>query len=145
MAFCNTVGLEAKPRTNAFPRSNQDIINQAQVEITDRRLFDLDRQQNDRQRQICENGPLDKRMGISGKREACETCNEPLLTCNGHFGHVKLVLPIFHVGYFKKIIQILQCICKAREIQSTCHGLALTSPGMLLYSLVRSRPPKIPT
>lgn len=107
------LGCANKTQTDSLPRSNQDIINQAQVEITDRRLFDLDRQENDRQRQICENGPLDKRMGISGKRENCETCNEPLLTCNGHFGHVKLILPIFHVGYFKKIIQILQCICKA--------------------------------
>lgn len=32
--------------------------------------------------------------------------------CNGHFGHVKLVLPAFHVGYFKRVISILQEICK---------------------------------
>jgi len=35
-----------------------------------------------------------------------------LKNCNGHFGHVKLALPAFHIGYFKKIIDVLQIICK---------------------------------
>lgn len=57
-------------------------------------------------------------MGVSGKRDTCATCGEQLQTCNGHFGHVRLVLPAFHVGYFKKIIQILQSICKACTLAS---------------------------
>lgn len=32
--------------------------------------------------------------------------------CVGHFGHVKLSVPAFHVGYFKHIIACLQEICK---------------------------------
>jgi|SRR5271154_6440349 len=92
-------------------RSNQDIINQAHVELADRRLFDLDNG-----RRNLEYGPLDKRMGVSGKNETCETCGESLQACNGHFGHVRLVLPVFHVGYFKKVISILQSICKACTI-----------------------------
>ena len=32
--------------------------------------------------------------------------------CPGHFGFVKLALPVFHVGYFKHTVSILQCICK---------------------------------
>lgn len=87
--------------------SDQDIINQSQVELADRRMFDLDKG-----RTYAEYGPLDRRMGVSGKRDICQTCGEQLQTCNGHFGHVKLVLPAFHVGYFKKVIQILQSICK---------------------------------
>ena len=35
-----------------------------------------------------------------------------LKDCNGHFGHVRFVLPAFHVGYFKRVIGILQEICK---------------------------------
>jgi DNA-directed RNA polymerase beta' subunit len=27
-------------------------------------------------------------------------------------GHIKLELPVFHIGYFKHTIAILQCICK---------------------------------
>merc|ERR1711939_398341 len=68
--------------------SDQDIINQSQVELVDRRLFDLDKG-----RTYAEYGPLDRRMGISGKRDTCATCGEQLQTCNGHFGHVRLVLP----------------------------------------------------
>jgi DNA-directed RNA polymerase, beta'' subunit/160 kD subunit len=36
----------------------------------------------------------------------------PFRSVNGHFGHVRLVLPAFHVGYFKRVIGILQEICK---------------------------------
>jgi hypothetical protein len=32
--------------------------------------------------------------------------------CSGHFGYVQLELPVFHAGYFKHTLQILQCICK---------------------------------
>ncbi|PGH14965.1 hypothetical protein AJ80_05728 [Polytolypa hystricis UAMH7299] len=87
--------------------STQDIVSQAVVEVSDRKLFDLE---NDRA--VAPHGPLDGRMGISSKSGTCETCGGALKACNGHFGHVKLVLPAFHVGYFKKIIAILQQVCK---------------------------------
>ena len=32
--------------------------------------------------------------------------------CNGHFGYVRLALPALHIGYLKKIIMVLQDICK---------------------------------
>lgn len=32
--------------------------------------------------------------------------------CAGHYGVVKLCLPVFHIGYFKTVITILQDICK---------------------------------
>ncbi len=51
-------------------------------------------------------------MGISSKRGVCGTCGEGLDKCNGHFGHIKLALPAFHVGYLKHIIEVLNCICK---------------------------------
>ncbi|KAI9796833.1 MAG: hypothetical protein M1825_006500 [Sarcosagium campestre] len=87
--------------------STQDIVNQAVLEVSDRQLFDLD---NDRA--AVENGPLDGRLGTCNKSVACETCGEALQKCNGHFGHVKLALPAFHIGYFQKVITILQDICK---------------------------------
>lgn len=33
--------------------------------------------------------------------------------CPGHFGFLKLAMPVFHVGYFKHTVSILQCICKS--------------------------------
>ena len=64
------------------------------------------------------NGPLDPRMGISSKTGLCNTCGEALLLCNGHFGHVKLALPAFHIGYFKMITTILHDICKVRPLRA---------------------------
>lgn len=122
--------------------SDQDIINQSQVEVVDRRMFEVPPQTG--RRTLCEYGPLDRRMGISGKRDSCATCGEPLQTCNGHFGHVKLVLPVFHVGYFKKVIQILQSICKARYLFTfQSQTFQLTFPGLFLHPTLRNRSTKI--
>ncbi|KAI9818667.1 MAG: hypothetical protein M1826_001348 [Phylliscum demangeonii] len=87
--------------------SSQDVVNQAVVEISNRTLFDLD---NDRA--PMPNGPLDGKLGTCNKNEPCETCGEALQQCNGHFGHVRLALPAFHIGYFRMIITVLQNICK---------------------------------
>jgi DNA-directed RNA polymerase III subunit RPC1 len=57
-------------------------------------------------------GPLDRRLGVSSKAAACGTCGLRLADCAGHFGYIKLELPVFHIGYFRTTIQILQCICK---------------------------------
>ncbi|KAI9768796.1 MAG: hypothetical protein M1840_004610 [Geoglossum simile] len=87
--------------------SSQDIVNQAVIEVSDRNLFDLENG-----RVPVQNGALDGRLGTSSKSGLCETCGESLQQCNGHFGHVRLSLPAFHIGYFKMIITILQEICK---------------------------------
>lgn len=34
--------------------------------------------------------------------------------CVGHFGYIDLELPVFHVGYFRTTIQVLQMICKVK-------------------------------
>jgi DNA-directed RNA polymerase III subunit RPC1 len=36
-----------------------------------------------------------------------------MMECPGHFGFLKLALPVFHVGFFKHTVSILQCVCKA--------------------------------
>jgi DNA-directed RNA polymerase III subunit RPC1 len=91
--------------------SNQDIVNQAVVEVSDRNVYDPVLNP-DNSRRITEHGPLDKHMGISAKGILCSTCGENIEKCNGHFGHIKLALPAFHVGYLKHIIEVLNCICK---------------------------------
>lgn len=90
--------------------SNQDIVNQAVIEVSDRHVYDA--VANGPNRTVTKHGPMDGRMGISSKSATCETCGEDLKSCNGHFGHVKLALPAFHIGYLKMIIEVLHCICK---------------------------------
>ena len=41
-------------------------------------------------------GVLDARLGVSNKRSRCATCGLGLKECAGHFGFVKLPLPVFH-------------------------------------------------
>ena len=53
------------------------------------------------------------RLGAGSKKVDCSTCGLPLADCIGHYGYIQLQLPVFHIGYFKTITQILQCICKS--------------------------------
>lgn len=51
-------------------------------------------------------------QGTNQKDSPCQTCGKNLNGCVGHFGYLDLELPVFHVGYFRSIIMILQSICK---------------------------------
>lgn len=64
------------------------------------------------ERRPTQHGVLDPHMGIS-RQGMCETCGGKLAECMGHFGSIQLQLPVFHIGYFKHVIVILQCICKS--------------------------------
>ena len=88
--------------------SAKDIVAQSEVEIQTRDLYDLEKGRVPK-----EHGALDTKMGISSNAQECSTCHGNLASCHGHFGHIRLALPVFHVGYFKSIISVLQCICKS--------------------------------
>lgn len=51
-------------------------------------------------------------QGTNQKDANCETCGLGLAECVGHYGYIELALPVFHVGYFRSVITILQTICK---------------------------------
>ena len=53
-------------------------------------------------------------QGTTDKSAFCETCGQSSVNCVGHYAYIKLVVPVFHIGYFKHTITILQCICKVR-------------------------------
>jgi DNA-directed RNA polymerase III subunit RPC1 len=57
-------------------------------------------------------GVIDLRLGVSDKVSSCKTCNKKMSDCSGHFGYISLELPVFHAGFMKHTIVILQCICK---------------------------------
>lgn len=84
----------------------QDIIHCGVFNVYERALFKMP------ERIPHPNGVLDQRLGISSKSAVCRTCGQRLADCAGHFGYLKLELPVFHIGYFKNTVQLLQCICK---------------------------------
>lgn len=57
-------------------------------------------------------GCLDPRLGVSDKVSTCATCKKKLTDCAGHYGYIRLCLPVFHIGFFKNTLNILQAICK---------------------------------
>lgn len=58
-----------------------------------------------------EGGLIDLRLGTTERQFLCGTCNQSSLTCVGHFGHIDLVKPVFHVGYMNKIKKVLETVC----------------------------------
>jgi DNA-directed RNA polymerase III subunit RPC1 len=59
----------------------------------------------------CSGGIIDGKLG-SFDNHQCITCSKSHKMCSGHFGFLKLFLPVFNVGYIKVIHGILQIICK---------------------------------
>lgn len=43
-------------------------------------------------------GLLDPRMGTIDRNYKCQTCGEGMAECPGHFGHIDLAKPVFHIG-----------------------------------------------
>lgn len=86
--------------------SKQEIAALSELEVTTRDIYDLP------SRQPRAGGVLDRRMGVSDKAGLCETCGLRMADCVGHYGYIKLVLPVFHIGFFKHIVSILQMVCK---------------------------------
>ena len=56
-------------------------------------------------------GLMDPRQGVVDRRSKCQTCEGNMTTCPGHFGHIELSKPVYHVGYMTKIIKLLRCVC----------------------------------
>ncbi|KXX75608.1 DNA-directed RNA polymerase III subunit RPC1 [Madurella mycetomatis] len=90
-------------------QSHQDIVSQGVLEVSDNLLYDVENR-----RTPFPHGPLDPRLGTSStnRESKCSTCQLGLQDCPGHFGHVRLPLPVFHIGYLKYIQATLQNICK---------------------------------
>ncbi|KAL4713066.1 hypothetical protein ACJJTC_001120, partial [Scirpophaga incertulas] len=87
--------------------SASDIQQAAHIQVITKTLY-----AQDGHRVPAPYGVLDRRMGTNQKNANCETCGLGLSECVGHYGYIELALPVFHVGYFRSIISILQTICK---------------------------------
>lgn len=58
------------------------------------------------------NSLFDPRLGTIDKGVICPTCKQGHFSCPGHFGHIELAIPVFHVHFISNYIQkILNCVC----------------------------------
>lgn len=56
-------------------------------------------------------GLIDTKMGTTDNFVDCSTCGLSSKYCVGHFGHIDLADPVFHIGYLPYVKKILGCIC----------------------------------
>eukprot|EP00898_Chlorokybus_atmophyticus_P005611 jgi/Chlat1/6050/Chrsp4S06335 len=74
-----------------------EITRVSELQVFERNLYQMP------ERKPLPYGILDSRLGTSDKKGECATCKGKLQDCVGHFGHLKLELPVFHIGYFKNV------------------------------------------
>jgi len=56
------------------------------------------------------NGLRDPRFGIIGGGK-CPTCQKNRHSCPGHWGHLKLAVPLYHISWVPIVIQWLRSVC----------------------------------
>ena len=66
---------------------------------------------------------MDPKLGTIDRNFKCETCGEGMQECPGHFGHIELARPVFHIG------------------QSTLSSTSSREEGSEARSRARKRPP----
>ncbi|KAI8929830.1 hypothetical protein BC831DRAFT_442224 [Entophlyctis helioformis] len=112
--------------------SAQDAKQVSVLELHQRDLYDVTKHN----RPPARFGALDRKLGTADKSVPCETCGENMQDCVGHYGVIRLMLPVFHIGYFKLMITVLQNICK------TCSCVLLDEQTRRVY-LKRIRNPNL--
>ncbi|KAF8211700.1 hypothetical protein K438DRAFT_1807744 [Mycena galopus ATCC 62051] len=108
----------------------QETVKISEFEVTHRELYTAT------DRLPVKDGVLDRRLGTSDKNAYCETCGQSSVNCVGHYAYIKLAMPVFHIGFFKHAIAILQCICK------TCARVLLEEPDRRVF-IKRFRRPNL--
>jgi len=86
------------------------------------------------ERSTTDGGVLDKRLGSIDKSKPCQTCGAKMADCVGHYSYIKLVVPVFHIGYFKQTIMMLQDICKS------CSCVLLTAEERRKFLVLFRKP-----
>ncbi|EDK37010.1 hypothetical protein PGUG_01108 [Meyerozyma guilliermondii ATCC 6260] len=83
-----------------------------------------------------EGGLNDPRLGSIDRNFKCQTCGEDMAECPGHFGHIELAKPVFHIGFIAKIKKVCECVCMH------CGKLLLDESNPAMAQAIRIRDPK---
>ncbi|KAI3754196.1 hypothetical protein L1987_53974 [Smallanthus sonchifolius] len=106
--------------------SDADVLKLGEVQVSVSKYYG-----GEESKSSAANGLLDPHMGPPNKFGTCETCHGKFENCPGHFGYMKLALPVYNVGYLSHIVGILKCICK------DCDLLYLADrPEKLIISVI---------
>ena len=56
-------------------------------------------------------GLIDPRLGTTDRHTNCTTCGLDQKACPGHFGHIILSDPVYHMGFIYKLKDVLSMVC----------------------------------
>lgn len=73
----------------------------------------------------------DERLGTTNAIEECATCGENGNICVGHFGYIKLNVPVINPLFTKRVVDFLNCFCLK------CFRLLITKDQIYLYGFNR--------
>ncbi|RDW90073.1 DNA-directed RNA polymerase II core subunit RPO21 [Aspergillus mulundensis] len=81
-------------------------------------------------------GLNDPRLGTIDRQWNCETCEEGQKECPGHFGHIELATPVFHIGFLTRIKKLLETVCH------NCGKIKANASDPKFLEALRIRDPK---
>ncbi|KAL7720989.1 DNA-directed RNA polymerase subunit [Entamoeba marina] len=120
--FVNPSSKPSTIKSIQFTMFNQlEMSKASELEIVESNMFEQGT------RKPNPNGVLDRKLGVCDSINVCNTCGKKVDECCGHFGHITLALPVFHIGFIRPIVQVLQCVCK------NCNRLLLTDDERSVY------------
>lgn len=105
--------------------SQKQIMDMSIGEINNPKLVGIEKSEN------LSGTVYDPKMGTIVNGKNCETCNQNVWDCPGHFGHITLNEPIVHPLYHKNVINFLSCFC------IRCHRLLITEDQLRLNNIVK--------
>ena len=109
--------------------SEQDVLKMSVCEINSCNIYDKETGLPS------ENALNDPRMGVTTRGILCQSCFGDMKQCPGHFGHIKLTEPVYHIGFVGIVLKILKSVC------FNCSRVLLTEAKLKKISKIKN--PKI--
>ena len=81
-------------------------------------------------------GLFDLRMGTMDPLFICNTCEQRMDKCPGHFGHIELAKPVYYIQFFNTVRKILQITCVE------CSSLLINKSNQKIINIIKKLSPK---
>ncbi|KAG2328790.1 hypothetical protein Bca52824_011518 [Brassica carinata] len=81
-------------------------------------------------------GLSDTRLGTIDRKVKCETCMANMAECTGHFGHLELAKPMYHVGFMKTTEHYLPIHRDAPALVDLVTGQEILATGIKVVDLL---------
>ena len=106
--------------------SDQEVIQGSVCEVNSTQIYDKE------SGLPAENGLNDPRMGVTTRGIVCQSCFCEMKQCPGHYGHIKLGEPVYHIGFMNMILKVLKCVCY------NCSKILLTEQKLRVIMKIKN-------